>query len=198
MKATANYDLRGHQAPLRRGRHAAPPFEIKARTWSFPIAGAVPYLGYFREEGARSKAVELEQEGFDTYVRGATAYSTLGWLRDPLLSSMLSDEDGEMANLLFHETTHDHVYIGGQSGFNEGAASFIGEYGERFYLEKRFGTDSEPVRQWTLRREKRRQRALEVKTFAQSLQRYYTESAGLDEGVRRAVKEERFRTFGEF
>jgi predicted aminopeptidase len=198
VKATSNYTT---YVDLKRPFvvwvvSASPPFELKAHTWSFPIAGTVPYLGFFSEEGARSRAKDMEKDGFDTLVRGATAYSTLGWLRDPLLSSMLSDDEGEMANLLFHETTHDQVYIGGQSGFNEGAASFIGEYGERLYLERTHGATSPQVKAWAEHREKRRRHALEVKAFAQSLQRYYAESASLSEPERRAGKEKRFQDFG--
>lgn len=174
---------------------AAPPFSLEGKTWSFPIAGEVPYLGFFSEDDAKALAGELTREGFDTGVRGAAAYSTLGWLRDPLLSSMLSGDDGAMANLIFHETTHSHVYLGGESGFNEAAASFIGEYGERLYLERRFGAGSEPMKRWAERRELRRRRALEVKAFAQSLSKYYEESAEVGTEARSAGKRARFQRF---
>ena len=119
---------------------AAAPFELKQKTWSFPIAGTVPYLGFFEEEKAQAYADEiLKSEGFDVYVRGARAYSTLGYLRDPLLSSMLSDEDSEMVNLFFHETTHRYVYIAGDSDFNEAAATFIGDLGEETFITEKFG-----------------------------------------------------------
>ena len=68
--------------------NAAPKDELRAYKWHFPIVGSVPYKAYFKKEKAKKMARELAQEkNLDTFVRGVSAYSTLGWFPDPLLSS---------------------------------------------------------------------------------------------------------------
>ena len=69
---------------------AAPPFAMTTKTWCFPIVGCVAYRGYFAEEDARRFGDSLEQEGYDVYIGGAVAYSTLGWFDDPILSTFIS------------------------------------------------------------------------------------------------------------
>src|SRR5580693_7351604 len=68
---------------------AAPEFSVSPQRWCFPIAGCVAYRGYFREQRAREFAAAVAVRGFDVTVDGVPAYSTLGRLADPVLSSML-------------------------------------------------------------------------------------------------------------
>ena len=68
---------------------AAPEFSLSLQTWCFPVAGCVAYRGYFEEQRAREFAQGLSARGDDVYVGGAAAYSTLGFFRDPLLSSVM-------------------------------------------------------------------------------------------------------------
>src|ERR1700745_251643 len=60
------------------------PLEFKVKIFSFPIAGSFNYIGWFKKEDAVEFAKKFEQEGLDVDVRGAGAYSTLGWFKDPL------------------------------------------------------------------------------------------------------------------
>lgn len=116
---------------------AAPQFDLESYLWTFPIVGSVPYIGYFSEDEAKSEAIKLKQNGFDTYVRGASAYSTLGYFKDPVLSSMLNYKDSDLVNLIIHETVHATLYIKNSADFNERMAVFLGNKGtEQFYLEK--------------------------------------------------------------
>jgi predicted aminopeptidase len=116
---------------------AAEKSELKAYRWWFPVAGSVPYKGFFNLAEAKEEAAELGRQGYDTYVRGVSAYSTLGWFNDPILSSMLNYKDFDLVNTVIHETTHATVYIKNQSDFNERLASFMGNIGAReFYLKK--------------------------------------------------------------
>ncbi|CBL45035.1 Hypothetical protein HDN1F_14520 [gamma proteobacterium HdN1] len=94
---------------------AAPEFSIQAQQWCFPIAGCVAYRGYFHKADAARYALQLSESGLETWVSGVSAYSTLGWFDDPLLSSVIHQSDTELAALIFHELAHQTLYISGKS-----------------------------------------------------------------------------------
>ena len=104
------------------------------RTWWFPIVGRVPYRGYFDFAQAVALGKELEAEGFDSYVRPASAFSTLGFFNDPLLSTTLAEDSASLANTVIHELTHNTFYAPGQAVFNESFANFVGARGSEFYF----------------------------------------------------------------
>lgn len=110
---------------------ACHPLRFEPKTWSFPIVGSFSYLGWFDPENAKRHAEKLKAEtGWDVDVRGASAYSTLGWFRDPLLSSMINTGDeglGDLANVVLHESLHATIYVSNQSTFNESLASFVAD-----------------------------------------------------------------------
>lgn len=124
---------------------AAPPLSLEPKRWTFPIAGSVPYLGWFDEQRAIYEAKKLKTEGWDVYVRGASAYSTLGWFNDPVLSTMIPDGDdaiGELADTIIHESVHATVYVPNQSELNESLASFVAVRLTPVWLSERFGAGS--------------------------------------------------------
>lgn len=98
-------------------------------TWWFPIVGNVAYKGYFSPEDARREAERLEGRGYDTWVRGAVAFSTLGWLDDPVLSNWMRSDRVELAGLVLHELLHRTTYLPSQTDFNESFATFAGHAG---------------------------------------------------------------------
>ncbi len=102
--------------------------------WSFPFVGAVSYKGYFDLEDARNEATRLADAGFDTAVQPVGAYSTLGWFRDPVLSTMLEYDLPELIDLIIHETTHRTVYFDDETSFNESLATYIAAEGTRRFL----------------------------------------------------------------
>lgn len=105
------------------------------RTWWFPIVGRVPYKGYFDFAQAVALGEELKREGFDSYVRPASAFSTLGFFNDPLLSTTLAEDSATLANTVIHELTHNTFYAPGQAVFNESFANFVGARGsERYFM----------------------------------------------------------------
>ena len=116
---------------------AAPEFSLQAKTWCFPIVGCVAYRGYFAREDAERKARQLAEQGYDVAVGGVAAYSTLGKLRDPVLSSMMNWDDVELVAVLFHELAHQVLYIRDDTAFNESFATAVEEFGVLRWLESR-------------------------------------------------------------
>lgn len=115
---------------------AAPKWKLEAYKWHYPIVGSMPYKGFFNEEDAKKEQESLKEENLDTYMRGVSAYSTLGWFKDPLLSSMLQYKDYDLVNTIIHETVHATLYIKHEADFNERMAVFLGNKGaEMFYLK---------------------------------------------------------------
>jgi predicted aminopeptidase len=117
---------------------ATPELSLKPLQWCFPVAGCVNYRGYYGKEEAQDYARELRGAGNDVQVGGVTAYSTLGWFNDPLISTFIHYPDAELARLIFHELAHQVVYVAGDSQFNESFASAVEEAGVERWLE-RFG-----------------------------------------------------------
>jgi predicted aminopeptidase len=115
---------------------AAAEFSVSPVQSCFPIAGCVSYRGFYSEEAAHRHADALKKEGDDVYVGGVSAYSTLGWFSDPVLSTFINYPEPEIARILFHELAHQEVYIKGDTAFNESFAVSVEEEGLRRWLER--------------------------------------------------------------
>jgi predicted aminopeptidase len=128
------------------------PLSFQIKRWVFPIVGTVPYLGFFDEARARDYAKALEaEEHLDVTVRTAAAYSTLGWFRDPVLSTMLAEGPeafGDLANTILHESVHATIYLPNQSTFDESLASFIADHLTWTLVVGAYGLDSPIARGW--------------------------------------------------
>jgi predicted aminopeptidase len=125
---------------------AAPEFALEPLSWCFPVAGCVSYRGYFSEAAARNFASALQTQGYEVYVGGVTAYSTLGWFADPVLSTVLGREPWQLASLVFHELAHQVVYVPGDTQFNESFATAVEQVGlERWLGQAASGADAEAV-----------------------------------------------------
>lgn len=121
---------------------ASPKNKIESYQWKYPLVGKMPYKGFFTPEEARAEAEEMAKKGYDVWVRGVTAYSTLGWFEDPLLSSMLGGSDDDLVNLIIHESAHATLYIKGHADFNERLATFLGNKGTEAFYKEREGENS--------------------------------------------------------
>lgn len=124
---------------------ASPPWKLENYEWDYLIVGKMPYKGFTSLEDANEEAELLQKKDLETYVRGVSAYSTLGWFKDPILSSMLKYSDWDFVDTIIHETVHSNIYIKNNADFNEQLAVFLGEKGmELFYLHKE-GPQSETL-----------------------------------------------------
>lgn len=114
--------------------YATKPLSLAPITWCFPVAGCVPYRGYFHQQAAEAFAAGLRAQGDDVYIANVPAFSTLGWFSDPLLSSMLGWNDTTLANYIFHELAHQELYLKGDADFNESFAVTVADTGVRRWL----------------------------------------------------------------
>ena len=113
---------------------AAGQFSVEPVTWCFPVAGCVAYRGYFAEERAEAFAERLRERGYDTFVGGSPAYSTLGHFRDPVLSTMLGRGEIAIAALLFHEMAHQRIYVKDDTELSESFATAVEQYAVERWL----------------------------------------------------------------
>lgn len=120
-------------------------WKFESYLWDFPFIGKAPYKGYYNEKLAKQEALEMKNKDYDVYVRGVPAYSTLGKLTDPLLSSMLTYKEHDLVNTIIHELVHTTLFIKDNIDFNERLAVFVANKGtELFYINKE-GADSKTV-----------------------------------------------------
>lgn len=167
---------------------------FEPRRWAFPIVGSVPYLGWFDEEAARSFARELakEERDLDVTVRTASAYSTLGWFKDPVLSTMISEGPeafAELANVILHESVHATVYVKNQSAFDESLASFVADELTWLLVVGRGGLRSEQARAWIAGEERSARFVREMHAAYEDLEGIYRSSRSDQEKL--ALKEAR-------
>jgi predicted aminopeptidase len=125
---------------------ASPKWKLETHLWGFPIVGKMPYKGFFSEKDAKDEADSLKSENFDVYVRGVSAYSTLGWFKDPLLSSMLRYKNHDLVNTIIHESVHATLFIKSEADFNERLATFLGNKGMELYYQQKEGENSETLK----------------------------------------------------
>ncbi|TKT90893.1 aminopeptidase [Dyadobacter frigoris] len=135
-----------HGKPLIWVINASDRYRINAYKWSFPIIGTFPYKGYFDSTRAVREEKVLKQEGFDTDIGEVSAWSTLGYLKDPILSSMLRRREGSLANLILHELTHGTLFVKNDLELNENLASFVGDLGAIRFLKQKYGLNSKELR----------------------------------------------------
>jgi predicted aminopeptidase len=134
---TRFFDTAG--APLAWNVTAAYKDRLAAHLNRFPIVGAIPYLGFFREADARREAARLEGLDYDVYVRPVAGYSTLGITSDPVYSSMLEGGDARIVEVVLHEMLHGTLYLAGRTEWNESLATFVGLRGAAAFFAEREG-----------------------------------------------------------
>jgi predicted aminopeptidase len=121
---------------------ACEPYSFTPYQWKFPIVGQVPYKGFFDLDKALSEKEILDGKGYDTRIRSVSAWSTLGWFNDPIMSNLLFRSKGSLVETIFHEITHQNIFIKDSIDFNENLASFIGVKAAELFLEEKFCSNS--------------------------------------------------------
>ncbi len=163
---------------------AAPKWQLKHYIFSYPIVGDMPYKGFFNEKDAIEEETELKQMNLDTYRRGVSAYSTLGWFNDPVLSSMLTYSDHDLVNTIIHESVHATLYIKNSADFNERLAVFLGNKGTELYYLETEGADSKTIK---LIKEENEDDLIFSKFISQKiidLEMWYKNNKSIDESLR--------------
>lgn len=138
-------------------------FSTQPEQWCFVFAGCVGYRGYFSKSDAERFAATLGAQGYDVFVSGIPAYSTLGWFADPALNTFMHYPDAEIARLVFHELAHQIVYVKDDSVFNESFAVAVESEGVWRWLERNGDQ---------IQRQQFKQRSLQRRLFAALLQKY--------------------------
>jgi predicted aminopeptidase len=121
---------------------ACPKDSLEPYTWRFPIVGEMEYKGFFSKKDALKEIKKLEERGFDTCLQQAIAFSTLGWLGDPIYSTVLDQHPVIIINSIIHELVHNTVFFKGETEFNEQLASFVAEKGTLLFITEQFGASS--------------------------------------------------------
>jgi len=167
---------------------AAPEFSLTPKTWCFPVVGCVAYRGYFAEAEAQRFGDSLVQEGYDVFIGGAVAYSTLGWFDDPVLSTFFSLNKPEIAALIFHELAHGILYVKDDTAFNESFATAVEQEGLRRWQTA--ANDPKGFEKWQVRRRQRRLFTALISEYRTQLEALYERDLPLS--AKRAQKADIF------
>jgi predicted aminopeptidase len=114
---------------------AAAEFSTQLEQWCYPFIGCASYRGYYDDRRLQAYVDRLESRGLEVYVAGVPAYSTLGWFDDPVLSSFIDWPEHRLAGLIFHELTHQRIYVDDDTTFNESLASAVQQAGTELWLK---------------------------------------------------------------
>lgn len=184
---TTYYDQKGK--PVLWVLTASEAFRIKAVNWHFPVLGDVSYKGFFNYDNGLKEDSSLRSQGYDTDYGEVSAWSTLGWFKDPVLSGMLNRSRGRLAELIIHEMTHATLYVKSSVNFNENLASVIGEAGARQFLSVRYGKDSDVLRNYEFQEEDYNTFSRFMLTGKERLDSLYNHTGSLDRRKRSDLKQ---------
>lgn len=173
---------------------ATPEFSLEPKRWWYPVVGKLSYRGYFRENMAHEAAAKLRRDGYDVFVGGVDAYSTLGWFSDPVLSTFVEDPETHLAELIFHELTHRRLYIAGETAFNEAMATAVATEGVKRWLRSR--GDEAALKDYGRSLARRRQVYRRIENARRQLETLYEDGSRFPAEELRRRKAEVFEQLG--
>ncbi|MEH0158122.1 aminopeptidase [Limibacter armeniacum] len=182
---TEMYDQKGE--PLLWTVTACKPFALEAKEWTFPLVGSFSYKGFFDKELVKQEAEKLKQD-WDIRIGQVSAWSTLGVLNDPVLSSMLDRSVGSLTQLIIHELTHGTLYVKNSVTYNENLADFVGDEGAKMFLLHKFGKESKEYQEYMYREGDSQAFSAYILASTQRLDSLYK---SFDEGTAVAVKQQK-------
>ncbi len=175
---------------------AAPQDSLTLSTWCFAVVGCVSYRGYYAQADAQREAQLKQDEGLEVNVYGVPAYSTLGYLNwaggDPLLSTFINYPEGELARLIFHELSHQVLYVQDDTMFNESFATAVERIGGAMWLAQE---STEVVRAEYVQYDQRRKefRALTWKTRQKLAQIYASPQLKIELATLKTIAMQEFK-----
>ncbi|MEO8937984.1 MAG: aminopeptidase [Burkholderiaceae bacterium] len=170
---------------------ATPELSLRLRNWCFPVVGCVSYRGYYAKDEADRYAQTLRATGDDVYVGGIPAYSTLGYTRDPVLSTFIGFPEGEVARLIFHELAHQVLYVSGDTTFNESFAVAVEEEGvKRWFASQPDSAAS--IAAWRLSVDRKQAFIALLTRHREALEAAYARNVDVD--AKRTAKRDEFAT----
>lgn len=164
--------------------NASEKWKLNHYLWKYPIVGSLPYKGFPYEKDALAEVQTFDKEKHDTYIRGVSAYSTLGWFADPLLSTMLNYSEHNLVNTIIHESTHATIFIKSNADFNERLASFVGNKGTELFYTQLEGQDSPKLKLIKLENDDENLFSTFISEEIKELEEFYKNNTSKDENER--------------
>ena len=172
--------------------YATPEFSFTPKIWCYPVVGCAAYRGYFSKQDARNYCDKLEKQGYDVFMGGVAAYSTLGWFDDPVLNTFVYRSPAKLAALMFHELAHHVLYVEDDTAFNESFATAVEQEGLRRWLTAK--NDLSALSEYQIDYRRRRQFIQLVMKYRKQLESLYAKDlptrtkrdakAGMFDGLR--------------
>ncbi len=165
-------------------------YKIEPYFWNFPLVGRVSYKGFFDKEKALKEQNRLISLGYDVDLRSVSAWSTLGWFSDPVLSNMLNRSKGSLCNLIFHELFHATYYAPSSVDYNENLASFIAHKATLQFLKN----DSTELNKYIRSYQDNKQIDTEISKIISDLNLFYDTLQKYKESQKLTLKLQKFST----
>lgn len=174
---------------------ASPKFSMQAYQWQYPILGGMAYKGFFDSLVMADEKFELKQKQYDVCVGRVEAWSTLGFLPDPVLSSMLTLPKIKLVRLILHELTHAEIFIARDGDLNENVATFVGNEGAKLFFNVMYGQPNKYSKQLTAYLNDLEKISNYTLSFKNNLEAFYQEIYSISAEEKQRLKREKMVQF---
>lgn len=154
---------------------------IEAYVWTIPVVGPMTYVGFFNYDDALAERDYLVSRQYDTFIYELDAFSTLGYLPDPVSSALLRRNVPSLADTVVHECLHNTIWSPASEVYSESLATFVGRTGGLEFLAGEFGNDSPYLKEATDGYEDGAQINAFLKSLADEVRELYSQDIPYDE-----------------